>query len=231
MNIHCLQHVSFENPGTIKDWAEKNHHSISYTYFFDHSFVFPLLKDIDALVIMGGNMNVDEEDIYPWLGKEKELIKAVIDAGKKVIGICLGSQLIAAALGGKVYPNNKKEIGFFPVKFSDSALNHFLFNHFTSPYIVFHWHGDTFDLPGNATLIASSAACKHQAYLVGNAILGLQFHFEINETIIDSMINHDGQELDEAGKYIQSKQAIQNAYQHLLKNRKDFFTLLDKFFA
>ncbi len=231
MNIYCLQHVAFENPGTIKDWAEENHHSINYTYFFEDSFVLPHLKNIDALIIMGGNMNVDEEKEYPWLSKEKELIAAVIDAGKKVIGICLGSQLIAAALDSKVYPNNEKEIGFFPVQFSGGALNHPLFNHFTNPYTVFHWHGDTFDLPTNAKLIASSQACQHQAYLIGNTVLGLQFHFEMNQVIIDDMIKHDGKELEEAGKYIQSKPAIQNSYQYLMKNKKDFFTLLDKFFA
>lgn len=231
MNIHCLQHVSFENPGTIKDWAEENHHSINYTYFFEDNFTLPHLKDMDVLLIMGGNMNVDEEDKYPWLGKEKELIRAAIDAGKKVIGICLGSQLIAAAVGSSVYTNNEKEIGFFPVQLSGDALTHPLFDHFTNPCTVFHWHGDTFDLPANAQLMASSEVCKHQAYLIGDTVLGLQFHFEINKTIIDDMIKHDGPELEEAGKYIQSKEEIQSGYHHLLKNRKDFFILLDKFFA
>ena len=231
MNIHCLQHVAFENPGTIKDWAEENHHSINYTCFFEESFVLPHLKDIDALIIMGGNMNVDEEKEYTWLRKENELIRAAIDAGKKVIGICLGSQLIAAAIGCKVYPNQEKEIGFFPVQFSVDALNHFLFNHFSNPYTVFHWHGDTFDLPFNTQLIASSEACKHQAYLIGDSVLGLQFHFEMNQPIIDDMIKHDEQELEEVGKYIQSKAQIQNSHQYLLKNKIDFFTLLDKFFA
>lgn len=231
MNIHCLQHVSFENPGTIKDWAKENNHSINYTYFFEDSFTLPHLKDIDVLLVMGGNMNVDEEDKYPWLSKEKELIRAAIDTGKKVIGICLGSQLIAAALNSSVYPNTEKEIGFFPVQFSDDALNHPLFDHFTNPCIVFHWHGDTFTLPANAQLIATSEVCKCQAYLIGDTVLGLQFHFEINQTIVDDMLKYDGSELEEAGKYIQSKEQIQNGYHHLLKNRKDCFTLLDKFFA
>ena len=231
MNIHCLQHVAFENPGSIKDWAEENYHTINYTYFFEDSFVLPHLKDIDVLIIMGGNMNVDEEKEYPWLNKEKELIRAAIDTGKKVIGICLGSQLIVAALGSKVYSNKEKEIGFFPVQFLGDAFNHPLFNHFTNPYVVFHWHGDTFDLPANTQLIASSEACKHQAYLIGDSVLGFQFHFEMNQIIIDEMIKHDGKELEEAGKYIQSKQEIQNSYEHLLKNKKDLFTLLNKFLA
>ena len=110
-------------------------------------------------------------------------------------------------------------------------MNHFLFNHFSNPYTVFHWHGDTFDLPFNTQLIASSEACKHQAYLIGDSVLGLQFHFEMNQPIIDDMIKHDEQELEEVGKYIQSKAQIQNSHQYLLKNKIDFFTLLDKFFA
>lgn len=229
--MHCLQHIFFENPGSIKDWALENNHSITYTYFFEDNFILPDLKDIDALIIMGGNMNVDEDEIYPWLPKEKELIKATIKAGKKVIGICLGSQLIATALGCKVYPGSEKEIGFFPVQFTDEALSHPFFNHFKNPYHVFHWHSDTFDLQTNAQLIASSAVCQHQAYLIGNYVMGLQFHFEMNEMIIEDMIKHDGHELKEEGKYIQSKEQLRQGYHHLQQNKKDFFTLLDNFFA
>jgi GMP synthase (glutamine-hydrolysing) len=231
MNIHCLQHISFENPGSIKDWALENHHTITYTYFFEDNFILPDLNNIDALIIMGGNMNAVEDKIYPWLTKEKELIKAAIKAHKKVIGICLGAQLITAALGGKVYPNNEKEIGFFPIQFIDDVLSHPFFNHFKNPYTVFHWHGDTFDLPYNTQLIASSAVCKHQAFLIGNNVMGLQFHFEMTETIIEDMILHDGNELTEEGKYIQSKAQLGQHYPNLQQNKKDFFTLLDKFFA
>lgn len=231
MNIHCLQHVAFENPGTIKDWAEENHHSVTYTYFFEEHFELPDLKNIDAILIMGGNMNVEEEAQFPWLRKEKEFIKSAIDAGKKVIGICLGAQLITAALGSNVYPGIQKEIGFYPLQLTDGALNHPFFNHLKNPYTVFHWHGDTFDLPADAQLIASSAICKHQAFLIGNNVMGLQFHFEMNETIIKDMIKQDGNELEEDGKYIQSPQQLSNGFKHLQQNKKDIFTLLDKFFA
>ena len=231
MHIHCLQHVSFENPGTIKDWALENNHAITYTYFFEDNFILPDLDNIDALIIMGGNMNVEEVDKFPWLSKEKELIRVAIYAGKKVIGICLGAQLIATAVSCKVYPASQKEIGFFPVQFINDALNHSFFNHFKNPYAVFHWHGDTFDLPANAQVIASSAVCKHQAFLIGSNIMGLQFHFEMNEMIIEDMLQYDGHELNEEGKYIQSKQQLKQGYCHLKQNKKDFFTLLDKFFA
>jgi GMP synthase (glutamine-hydrolysing) len=231
MLIHCFQHVKFETPGTIKDWADERGHTISYTYFFEKSFTIPGVNDIDAMLVMGGYMNVDEEEKFPWLKIEKEFIKQAIQVGKKVIGICLGSQLIAAALGNKVYAGKEKEIGFFPVEFTEAALSNHLFNHFSSPYTVFHWHGDTYDLPADAALLASTNPCKHQAYLIGNNVLGLQFHFEMNEIVLEDMLLHDGHELEESGKYIASKDEIRTNYHHLLQNRKNMFVLLDKFFA
>ncbi len=178
---------------------------------------------------MGGYMNVDEEDAFPWLKNEKAFIKEAIEANKKIIGICLGSQLVAAALGCKVYKGKEKEIGFFPVHFSDIALHHSLFAHFTSPYTLFHWHGDTFDLPEEAMVVASTGVCKHQAFLIGENILGLQFHLEVNETAIEQMLLHDGEELKEDGNYIQSLAEIRNNYKWLGKNKNDLFILLNKF--
>ncbi|MGE5108707.1 MAG: type 1 glutamine amidotransferase, partial [Sphingobacteriales bacterium] len=162
--------------------------------------------------------------------EEKQLIKKTIDAGKKVIGICLGSQLIASALGCKVYPGKEKEIGFFPIQFTNDTLNNSLFKHLRNPYTVFHWHGDTFDLPANAQLIASTEVCKHQAFLIGNNVLGLQFHFEMNETVIEDMLKHDGHELEEKGEFISSKKEIRSNYHHLQQNKKDILLLLNKFF-
>lgn len=230
MKIHCLQHVAFENPGTIAGWAAANNHIISYTYFFENNFLLPGVNDFDALLIMGGYMNVDEEEKFPWLKEEKRFIKKAIDAGKKVMGICLGSQLIAAASGTKVYPGKEKEIGFFPIQFTNEALNNSLFSHFNNPYTVFHWHGDTFDLPAGSRLIASTDVCLHQAYLINKQILGLQFHFEMNESVIEDMLLHDGHELDEKGRFISSREEIRKNYHHLPQNKKDIFLLLDKFF-
>lgn len=229
MYIHCLQHVAFENPGTIAEWAKSNNHTISYTNFFQEHFTLPDVTNIDALLVMGGYMNVDEETKHPWLAAEKKFIKQAINANKKVLGICLGSQLIAAALGCKVYYAAEKEIGFFPISFTNEALQHSFFSHFTNPYHVFHWHGDTFDLPDNAQLIASTTACRHQAFLLGNNVLALQFHFEMNETVIEDMLLYDGHELAEEGNFIQTKETIRQHYHQLQQNKKDMFLLLDKF--
>ena len=229
MHIHCFQHAPFETPGTILEWAKQNKHLISFTYFFQENFSMPALEEIDALLIMGGSMNVDEEEQFLWLKAEKQFIKQAIDAGKKVLGICLGSQLIAAALGARVYKGNQNEIGFFPINFTNEALLHPLFNHFTNPYTLFHWHGDTFDLPVGAQLIASTEVCKHQAYLIGNHVVGLQFHLEMNEIVIEEMLLHDGNELTAQGTYIQSTETIGEHYANLLYNKQDMFTLLNKF--
>jgi GMP synthase-like glutamine amidotransferase len=231
MRIHCLQHVSFETPGTILEWATLHKHTVSYTYFFEENFLLPGPNDFDCLLIMGGFMNVDEESKFPWLRTEKHFIRLAIDAGKKVLGICLGSQLIAAVLGAPVYKGKEKEIGFFPIQFSLVAESNPLFSHFPAEYSLFHWHGDTFDLPEQARLIASTQVCKHQAFIVNENVLALQFHPEMNENTIEQMLLHDGKELEEEGEHIQSVTEIKSYYPLLEQNRKDLFVLLDRFYA
>jgi GMP synthase (glutamine-hydrolysing) len=229
MRIHCFLHVAFESPGTIAEWAGLQGYAITYTHFFESDFIIPALGDLDFLLIMGGFMNVDEEHLYPWLQEEKLFIRKAIDAGKKIIGICLGAQLIAAALNCKVYKGKEKEIGFFPVHFTDEARLNVLFSHFQNPYTLFHWHGDTFDLPVHAQLIASTPICKNQAFLIGVKVLGFQFHLEMNEETIEQMIDNDGNELEEDGNYIQSSVEIRSNKTVLWDNRNDIFVLLNKF--
>jgi GMP synthase-like glutamine amidotransferase len=231
MRIHCFQHARYESPATILEWVEKNGHSINYTNFYEVGYVFPALSSFDALLIMGGPMNVDEVDDFPWLSMEKQLIRVAITAGKKVLGICLGAQLIAASLQSKVYKAAEKEIGFFPVQFSAAALQHPFFDHFTATYTLFHWHGDTFDLPADAILFASTNVCAHQAFMIGDNTLALQFHPEMNAEAIEELILHDGHELEEQGDHIQSAEQMRSGQTILSQNKKDLFLLLDKFFA
>jgi GMP synthase-like glutamine amidotransferase len=149
---------------------------------------------------MGGPMGVYDEDKYSWLNSEKEFIKNAIQSDKTVLGVCLGAQLIASSLGAKVYPNAQKEIGWFPI--STATADHLLSEN-SDPFPVFHWHGDTFDLPANAIRIASSEACLNQAFLFSEKIIGLQFHFEVTKKSLQNMIIFCGDELV-AGRYIQS---------------------------
>lgn len=186
MRIHYFQHVTFEGLGSIADWAKEKGHTVTVTKWYEHR-VLPALPDIDMLIVMGGPMGVYEEDLHPWLSAEKEFIRQAIAAQKPVLGICLGAQLIAAALGARVYPNGQKEIGWFPIQ-CDELLA-------PSPTTVLHWHGDTFDLPENAVLLAETPVCKNQAYLIGDRVIGLQFHFEMTAEALDIMISHCEHEL------------------------------------
>ncbi|MDR2152778.1 MAG: gamma-glutamyl-gamma-aminobutyrate hydrolase family protein [Helicobacteraceae bacterium] len=198
------------------------------------------LNAIDLLVIMGGFMSANDEDKYDWLKPEKELIKRAIDSGVKTLGICLGAQLIAASLGAKVYPNAQKEIGWHKVTAaplspadqdlppSDRGDQTFAQNHnATAPdnsslspvdraaflpheTLAFHWHGETFDLPRGAKLVASSAACKNQAFTIGRHVIALQFHLETTPNGAKLLVENCCDELIDA-PYIQNESEILNA--------------------
>ncbi len=143
---------------------------------FDGAAV-PKSQDFDWLIIMGGPMSVNDESQHAWLGPEKRMVAAAAASGKVVLGICLGAQLIASALGARVYRNHAKEIGWFPVSrvsSSDSGPSRL----FPANAEVFHWHGETFDLPSGATRFLESDACANQAFSIGGNVVGLQFHLE-----------------------------------------------------
>jgi GMP synthase-like glutamine amidotransferase len=229
MQIHCFQHVAFENLGTIEDWANDNNHIISYTYFFKKDIVLPDLSNIDLLIVLGGYMNIDDESEFPWLKQEKLFIKQAIISDKKVMGICLGSQLIATALGSNVYKGTETEIGFHPIQFNETALTESLFQHFKSPYTVFQWHGNTFDLPKGAQLLASSEGFKNQGFLWNTNVLALQFHIEMNEIVLKDMLKQDGHELQENSIYIQKEATIRANFHHLEQNKTDLHQLLNQF--
>ena len=146
------------------------------------------VPDADALIVLGGAMSANDEFVF--LHREIEIVRDAVRTGKPALGICLGAQLIARALGAKVYPNFHKEIGWVPVDFTDAARSDPLFRGLTSE-VIFHWHGETFDLPQGASLLASSAACRHQAYRVGDRIYGFQFHLEVTPEIISQWCVED----------------------------------------
>lgn len=204
MHIHFIQHVPFESPGYILEWAQDKGFNTSFSRMYEND-PFPPVASIDWLVVMGGPMGVHDEAEYPWLAGEKRYIRSAIDAGKKLLGICLGSQLIADVLGARVYKNDQKEIGWWPLQTIDTK--HPLTKNFPSQFNVFHWHGDTFDLPPGATLLFSTEACKNQGYLVGTRIAALQFHMEVNESLVAQMMQHGKSELTEA-PFIQEETSI-----------------------
>ncbi len=208
LHIHYFQHVPFEDLGYIEIWCREQGHLLSSTKWFENGSL-PELFDIDWLIVMGGPMGVYDNDEFKWLDIEKQYIKQCIDAGKIVIGICLGAQLIASALGAKVYPNKEKEIGWFPVQLTETGKRSPWFNDFPNTFTVLHWHGDTFDLPEGAELLVKTNACVNQAFSWQTNVLALQFHFETTAPSLKNMIKNCGHELVE-GDYIQSQADLEN---------------------
>lgn len=207
MRAHYLQHVPFEGLGSIETWLKNAGYKISSTKFFN-SEELPEIEDIDLLVVMGGPMSVNDETEHPWLVTEKEFIKSAVEAGKSVLGICLGAQLIANSMGGEVFRNSVKEIGWFPIEAVKYERNSFF--QFPEAAEVFHWHGETFNLPKGAVQIARSKGCKNQAFQIGSNVIGLQFHLETTSNSVQGIVENCRDELVE-GDYIQSEAKILSA--------------------
>ena len=202
MRIHSLQHVPFEDMAMIESWAQDQGHDTSRTHLFEGE-ALPDLGEFDWLVIGGGPMNVYEDEMYPWLAAEKIFIRDAIDDGKIVLGICLGAQLIADVLGGKVRRNDHREIGWHSVSLTQAAQKSEVFGVLPEEFVALHWHGDTFEIPPGAAWMAESDACENQAFLLGKAI-GLQFHLEASMASIDDLITNCSHELAGGGDYVQS---------------------------
>ena len=201
MRLHCFQHVPFEGPASIEDWAAARGHSLALTGLFAAE-PLPPLDAFDTLAVLGGPMSVHDAARHPWLTAEKRLIEQAIRLRKRVVGICLGAQLIADVLGARVSRNAHKEIGWHPVEFLDvdSPMRGVPVGRHT----VFHWHGETFAIPAGAVRIAASEACENQAFVYDNHVVALQFHLEATEDSIRRLAEHCADELAE-GPFLQSE--------------------------
>jgi GMP synthase-like glutamine amidotransferase len=201
LRIHVLQHVPFEGPAGIADWAADRGHPLSVTHL-DGGKPLPELDAFDRLAVMGGPMGIYDEPDHPWLGPEKAFLRAAIAAGKTIVGVCLGAQLLADCLGARVTRNAHKEIGWLPIELTAQGGADPVFGPLVPGLTVYHWHGDTFSLPPGALHLARSTGCEHQAFLYQGRVLGLQFHLETTPESLAALVANCADEIV-PGRYVQ----------------------------
>lgn len=219
MKVAIIQHEDSTPPGTTLDWLEL--HDISFkTHKLFEKDQFPQINDFDFLIICGGSMNVDQTEKFPWLVEEKKLILEAIQAQKKILGLCLGAQLLAESLGAQVNRHSVTELGWFPIHFvPDSPVS------FSKTNLdVFQYHSYTFEIPLGAQLLATSTACHNQAFLYKNQILGFQFHPETNlEWAKECAEDPDLP----TGPYCQKSEELINQFEKQSELQKWYFNCLD----
>lgn len=197
--VYAIQHIHCETPGIIADTLAAHDIAIAHVRPFAGDAIPPTMGHATGLVVMGGPMGVYEQDQHPFLAEEIELIRSALRDGKPVLGVCLGSQLLAAALGAAVTKGKQKEIGWFPVTLTRDGAKDPLLSGAPASFTALHWHGDVFDLPRGAVSLASSALTTHQAFRHGINAYGFLFHMEAIAPQIEGMVRSFGDELQGAG--------------------------------
>ena len=189
MKVLVLRHVPHEHLGTLAETLISNDITHEYLNFYENNISNISVDDLGSLIILGGPMNVYEADRYPYLEMEDRLIKQAIEKDVPILGVCLGAQLIAKALGSRVIKNKEKEIGWYPLNITEEGSKDRLFKHFNSEETVFQWHGDAFEIPEGGVRLAESSLCTNQAFRYGHNVYGLQFHIEVTPEMILEWLN------------------------------------------
>ena len=213
MKVLIIQHVDFENPGYFRNLFEAMNAEIAYLNFFEAGY--RITQEFDLLLIMGGPMNIYEEEKYPWLKEEKALSRNALEKKKMIIGVCLGSQLIADALGKRIYRIPSREIGWFPVRKTHEEVLNFLPEYAT----VFHWHGESYDIPEACTAFYGTDLTPNQSFLFDNRVLALQFHMEMTPEGAEMLIENCRDELD-GTSYVMSPEMIMEGFSRYRESNK-----------
>lgn len=179
--IYYLKHIDTEGPGTLGKFFEEQGFSSTTIELYNGDSLPQDFDNMEAVVILGGPMNVYEEDRHPFLKAETAFIAELIKRDILTVGLCLGSQLIAKAAGAKVYRAPVEEIGFFDIKLTSDGLKDPLFYGVGQNNIFFQWHGDTFDVPNQGKLLASGLKCPNQIFKLGTKVYAFQCHMEITQ--------------------------------------------------
>ena len=229
MRLCVLQHVPFEDAANVGVWAAERGWCVESVHVY-RGDPLPAHSRYDLLAIMGGPMNIYEHDRHPWLVEEKRFIGRAIEAGKTIVGVCLGAQLLSDVLGGRVTRNAHREIGWFDVTLTEAGRASGLFEGAGEAFTAFHWHGDRFSIPPGAAHLATSAACDNQAFLWDGRVLGLQFHLDYSAASIEAMLHHCGDELD-GSAFVQSADTIRARLVEAAHIQRRLNGLLDRLMA
>jgi GMP synthase (glutamine-hydrolysing) len=184
-----VQHVAYEILGTLDPLLRSYGFRIRYVNFGRHPEASPRIDGYHGLVVIGGPMNVDQSDVYPHIETEMRLIRDALDREIPILGVCLGAQLLARVLGAEVRKSAEKEIGWYDVHATDEGLRDPLLRHLGEGQKIYQWHGDTFDIPEGAVHLARSKACRNQAFRWGDRSYGLQFHLEVDSSMISRWLS------------------------------------------
>jgi GMP synthase-like glutamine amidotransferase len=204
VRILCLQHVPWEGPGSIRAWARRSGHELTRALASEAPIA---TAPFDWLILLGGPMGARDEERHPWLRREKQLLRAALDEGKRVLGICLGAQILAEALGSVVSRNPEPEIGWFPVRRVDGASLSPFAAVLPAEFTPLHWHRDTFTAPPGSVHLLRSEACEQQAFAQGARIVGLQFHLEKSGEDTQELLRHGADDFVEA-PFVQRPEAL-----------------------
>lgn len=218
-------HVPFEEPGLITDWVEREACHLKYTRLYNND-TLPDPDTVDMLIIMGGPMNVLDFHIHPWMKDEVDWVSNFLGSGKAILGICLGAQIIATALGSDVYPGKEKEIGWHSIRFLPGLGEFKICKKLPSARKVFHWHGDTFDIPKGAIRIAESNLFPNQGFIYEKRVIALQFHLEVGPKNVEDLVENCRDELL-PGPYIQNEKELRDETRFIDENRVLLFNILD----
>jgi GMP synthase-like glutamine amidotransferase len=224
--VHSLEHVHFEDTAGLSTLLSSKGYKLNRSRLYDGDSL-PEINSFELLLVMGGPMSVHDEDKFDWLKPEKKFIEKCISSGKKIIGICLGAQLLADVLGAKVFKNRYREIGWHNVRQAGDSKKSRIFHGFPEEFTAFQWHGETFDIPSGCIKTSESEACENQSFIYDERIAALQFHLESTEISINNLIKYCGDEII-SSPYIQNPEFIlKNMHEKCANNEKLLDHLLD----
>jgi GMP synthase (glutamine-hydrolysing) len=208
MKILCIQHAPFEGPGAIKQWALNSGHKLTEVGPYANE-TLPASNEFDLIIIMGGPQSLNNIKSAPYLSTEVNYIREAIKQNKMILGICLGAQIIAVALGGNVVKSPEKEIGAHPIELTDSAKTDPVFSQLENGFNAIHWHSEMVEIPKECVLLSRSKGCSNQAFKYGDRVYALQFHLELTHQMIVEMIQHCSDDLTK-GKFIQTTDQLKS---------------------